>query len=125
MQQPKIVPCTYIWYCRSAPAVTVENDNAGGIVVGTKFRSALSGTVTGIRFYKASGNSGTHQGLLYSSTGTLLAQATFTGETATGWQQVSFSSPVTITAGTTYIAAYFSSSGNYSSTNRLFFNKQK
>jgi hypothetical protein len=111
-------PCTI--FGTTAPTVTVENDNAGGIVVGTKFRSALNGLVTGVRFYKASGNSGTHQGLLYNSTGTLLAQATFTGETATGWQQVSFSNPVSIVAGQTYIAAYFSSSGNYSSTNGYF-----
>ncbi len=113
-------PCTIFGTAAPAPAVTVENDNSGGIVVGTKFRSALNGTVTGIRFYKASGNSGTHQGLLYSNTGTLLAQATFTGETATGWQQVSFSTPVSIVAGQTYIASYFSSSGNYSSTNSYF-----
>ena len=38
--------------------------------------------------------------------GTLLASATFSNETASGWQQVNFSSPVSITAGTTYIASY-------------------
>ena len=36
------------------------------------------------------------------ATGTLLASATFTNETASGWQNVLFSSPVPITAGTTY-----------------------
>src|ERR1035438_5792801 len=49
--------------------------------------------------------------MLYSSTGALLAQATFTGETASGWQQVNFSSSVAISANTTYIAAYFTASG--------------
>ena len=39
------------------------------------------------------------------SSGTLLASATFTGETASGWQQVNFSTPVAITANTTYVAA--------------------
>ena len=111
-------PCNL--FGTSAPTVTVGNDNSGGIVVGTKFRSALNGVITGIRFYKASGNSGTHQGLLYSSTGTLLAQATFTGETTTGWQLVNFSTPVNITAGVTYVASYYSSTGNYSSTNNYF-----
>src|SRR5439155_449006 len=57
------------------------------------------------------GNNGTHIGLLYSSGGTLLAQATLSGETASGWQQVSFATPVAISANTTYIAAYFSTSG--------------
>ena len=35
---------------------------------------------------------------LWTSTGTLLATATFTGETATGWQQVIFATPVAIAA---------------------------
>ena len=79
--------------------------------LGVKFRSDVSGLVTGIRFYKGAGNNGTHIGLLYSSTGTPLAQATFTGETAAGWQQVNFSSAVSIAANTTYIAAFFTTSG--------------
>jgi uncharacterized protein (TIGR03437 family) len=82
------------------------------ITLGVKFRSDVSGSVTGVRFYKGSGNNGTHIGMLYSSTGALLAQATFTGETASGWQQVNFSSPVAISANTTYVAAFFSNSGH-------------
>ncbi|MFD3003072.1 DUF4082 domain-containing protein, partial [Pontibacter toksunensis] len=73
-----------------------------------------AGSVTGVRFYKQSGNTGTHIGQLYSSTGTLLAQATFTNETASGWQQVLFSSPVAISANTTYVVSYHSSAGYYS-----------
>jgi hypothetical protein len=49
------------------------------VTLGVKFRSDVAGTVTGIRFYKGTGNSGAHIGLLYNSAGTLLAQATFTG----------------------------------------------
>ncbi len=81
------------------------------VTLGTKFRSDTSGNITAIRFYKGAGNNGTHIGLLYSSSGTLLAQATFTGETASGWQQVNLSAPVAIAANTVYIVAYFSSSG--------------
>ena len=36
---------------------------------------------------------------------------TFAGETASGWQELDFSSPVAVTAGTTYVASYFSSTG--------------
>src|SRR6202007_2549948 len=39
---------------------------------------------------------------------TLLAQATFTSETASGWQQVLFSTPVAITANTGYVVSYHS-----------------
>ena len=68
----------------------------------------------GIRFYKSAANTGTHVGNLWSSTGTLLASATFTNETASGWQQVNFANPVAITANTLYVASYFSPAGHYS-----------
>jgi Domain of unknown function (DUF4082) len=60
--------------------------DSGAATLGVKFRYDVAGTINGIRFYKGAGNAGTHMGLLYSSTGTLLGQATFTGETASGWQ---------------------------------------
>ena len=56
-------------------------------------RPTRPGQVTGIRFYKAATNTGTHIGSLWTASGTLLAQATFTNETASGWQTAYFSSP--------------------------------
>ena len=41
-----------------------------------------TGQVTGIRFYKAAANTGTHVGSLWTAPGTRLAQATFTNESA-------------------------------------------
>jgi uncharacterized protein DUF4082/fibronectin type III domain protein len=81
--------------------------------LGVKFQVNVSGTVSGIRFYKGSTNTGTHVGHLWSRTGALLATATFTNETASGWQQVLFGSPVTVTAGVTYIASYYAPAGHY------------
>jgi len=46
----------------------------------TTFTADSDGSITGIRFYKGSGNTGTHVGELWSSTGQLLAAATFAGE---------------------------------------------
>ena len=66
-----------------------------------------------MRFYKGVNNTGTHIGSLWSSTGSLLARATFTGETGSGWQQVNFSSPVAITANTVYVASYFNPTGDF------------
>ena len=63
--------------------------------------SSVAGTVTGVRYYKNDINIGTHTGSLWSSTGTRLATVTFTNESDVGWQSASFSSPVTITPGTT------------------------
>jgi methionine-rich copper-binding protein CopC len=107
-------PCT-IWPSTATPA-TANEDDSSAVEVGVKFRASQAGQVTGVRFYKGSQNTGTHVGKLWSSTGTLLASATFTSETASGWQQVNFSAPVTVTAGTTYVASYYAPVGRYSVT---------
>ena len=99
----------------AAPTV-LDSGDPNSVELGVKFTSSVSGSVTGIRFYKATTNTGTHIGSLWSSTGTLLSSATFTNESASGWQFVTFSSPVAITAGTTYVAGYFDPSGHYSET---------
>ena len=78
-----------------------------------KFRSDIDGFITGIRFYKGPANTGTHVGHLWTSTGTLLGSGTFMNETATGWQQVNFASPLPITANTTYVASYNANNGGY------------
>jgi hypothetical protein len=93
------------------------------VELGVKFRSDTAGYITGIRFYKASANTGTHVGNLWSSTGTLLATATFINETASGWQQVNFSSPVAITASTVYVASFHSTVGHYSYDQNYFASK--
>jgi hypothetical protein len=79
--------------------------------VGLKFQASSSGYITAVRFYKEPDDTGTHTGSLWSSAGTLLASGTFSNETASGWQELDFSSPVAITAGTTYVASYFTSTG--------------
>jgi hypothetical protein len=50
----------------------------------------------------------------------LLASATFTGETASGWQEVMFSAPVPIAANTTYVASYYSPSGYHDEDENYF-----
>ena len=54
----------------------------------------------------------THVGHLWSSNGSLLATLTFSGESASGWQQAHFSTPVNIAAGSTYVIS-FSTGGGY------------
>ena len=55
----------------------------------------------------------THVGHLWSSSGTLLATANFTNESSYGWQQVSFSNPVSIAANTAPGIVSFSTGGGY------------
>jgi Domain of unknown function (DUF4082) len=74
------------------------------VELGISFTSDVNGFVTGIRFYKNTANIGTHVGSLWDAARNLLASATFTSESASGWQRVSFSHPVSVTATTFYVA---------------------
>src|SRR4029077_9138631 len=78
-----------IWTTAATPAVA-SNPDANPVELGVRFRSDVAGFITGIRFYKGTQNTGLHTGKLYTATGTVLASATFTSETASGWQQVTF-----------------------------------
>ncbi|MCA0458731.1 MAG: DUF4082 domain-containing protein [Chloroflexi bacterium] len=111
-------PCS-LWPNSATPAVP-DYLGTAPIELGVKFQSNINAIVTGLRFYKGPSNTGTHTGHLWSSTGTLLATATFMNESASGWQTVNFSAPVAISANTLYIASYHSSSGRFSYTANAF-----
>jgi len=108
-----------IWPNTTVPAL-VDGGPDGAVELGVKIRMDVAGTITGIRFYKAAANTGTHIGNLWSSTGTLLGSVTFTGETASGWQQVNFATPITVTANTVYVASYHVNTGHYSADLNYF-----
>ncbi len=97
----------------SVPAI-VDGGDPASVELGVKFQSDVAGLITGVRFYRAATNTGTHIGNLWSAEGANLATATFTNETATGWQQVNFTTPVQIEANTIYVASYFAPQGHYS-----------
>ncbi|MGW4637552.1 DUF4082 domain-containing protein [Sphaerisporangium sp. NPDC004334] len=108
-----------LWDNSATPAVASSADDRA-VTLGVKFTPAANGTIRGIRFHKGSLNTGTHVGSLWTTGGTQLASATFSGESSSGWQQVTFSTPVAVTAGTTYVATYFTSSGHFSYTLNYF-----
>jgi Domain of unknown function (DUF4082)/Bacterial Ig-like domain/Bacterial Ig domain len=115
---PGNCPCS-VWATTTTPA-TVDSGDANTTELGFRFRSDVSGTITGMRFYKSSDNTGTHTGHLWTNTGTLMASVTFTVESGSGWQQVDFSTPVAISANTTYVASYFAPNGHYSANHSFF-----
>jgi hypothetical protein len=112
-------PTSSLWSSSATPA-TPDSGDAQSIELGVKFTANSSGYITGIRYYKSAANTGVHTGSLWSASGQLLATATFTGEGGSGWQQVLFSTPVAVTAGTTYVASYHTTIGHYA-VNRSFF----
>jgi hypothetical protein len=108
--------------CSLFPAsATVDSGDASAVNLGLKITPTVNGFIAGVRFYKASTNTGVHTGTLWSSTGSQLATGTFTNETSSGWQTLTFATPVAVTANTTYVVSYYTPTGHYS-FNSGFFN---
>ena len=77
-------------WCRALPT----HDDGSAVELGVRFRADSDGYVSGVRFFKGSGNTGTHTGTLWTVDGQALAAGTFTGESASGWQTLVFPEPV-------------------------------
>src|SRR5262249_5827912 len=108
-----------IWASSATPAVADLADKA--VELGVKFYSGVSGYITGLRFYSNTNSGSSQLGSLWDASGNLLATATFVDSTpSTDWQQVTFATPVAISANTTYVAGYFASTGHYSISNNYF-----
>jgi hypothetical protein len=112
--------CCSIWSASTVPAAPLDDGDTSSVELGTKFRADTGGFITAVRFYKGSANTGTHTGSLWTATGTLLGTVTFTGETASGWQQANFTTPIAITANTTYVVSYHAPVGHYTGTDQFF-----
>nr|WP_261404509.1 DUF4082 domain-containing protein [Chenggangzhangella methanolivorans] len=114
---PPPPPGTTLFATTDTPATVTENDSQS-VELGVKFQVSAAGTIVGMRFFKGPQNVGVHQARLWNANGTLLATTTFANETASGWQQVLFSTPVPVSTGVTYVASYhtagyYSVDGNY------------
>jgi hypothetical protein len=106
-------PCS-IWNAAAVPARMETDTNA--VELGLKFTTDVAGSISGVRFYKYAQNTGTHTGSVWSVSGTRLGTVTFSGESASGWQQATFSSPIAVAANTTYIVSYHTNVGYYGVT---------
>jgi len=72
--------------------------------VGVRFTTAVDGLITAIRFFKSAGETGTRTGKLWTDSAQLGSVA-FANETASGWQEQAFSTPIQVRAGTVYTAS--------------------
>jgi N,N-dimethylformamidase beta subunit-like protein/uncharacterized protein DUF4082/Big-like domain-containing protein len=115
---PGVCPCTLFDEAK-VPSVLEAND-PGPVTLGVRFTADRAGSVTGIRFYKSAGNTGTHTGALWTASGTLLAQGTFANESSAGWQTLTFDTPVAIAKNTQYVASYRAPVGRWSADLNAF-----
>jgi hypothetical protein len=83
-----------------------------------RFTASTAGQINGVRFYKATSESGQHTGKIWSSSGALLGSVVFSNESASGWQAAMFATPIQVLAGATYAvtvntgATYYAASTN-------------
>ena len=96
----------------AAPPIPAWRDS-NAVELGVKFIANGSMQVQGVRFYKGSGNNGTHIAHLWNSVGTLLATQNFSYENGSGWQTVLFTPPVRVNASQIYTASYLAPHGHY------------
>src|SRR4029077_14321578 len=109
---PVACPCT-IWNPATSTPGVPDTGDGSAVELGVKFRADVDGFISGLRFYKSAANTGTHLANLWTSGGALVATATFSGESASGWQQAIFATPEAVSANTTYVASYHTDSGHY------------
>jgi hypothetical protein len=90
------------------PSDPTQADNAP-LTLGVKFWSSMSGTISGIRFYRPAASPSGYVAQLYTAEGTLLGSVTMATEPAPlpGWQVATFAAPISISPNTTYVTAYY------------------
>lgn len=99
------------------PQVAADPDRVG-VELGIKFSPGKTGRVTALQYYQSSKAAGVTKATLWSSSGTVLAQASFPESTTPGLRTVSLKTPVELAAGSTYIASYYAPKGAYPSIAR-------
>jgi Domain of unknown function (DUF4082)/Abnormal spindle-like microcephaly-assoc'd, ASPM-SPD-2-Hydin len=101
----------------------VSDGSSANYELGAKFTSAIAGHITAIRFWKASRETGTHVGHVWSASGQLLASVAFSNETSSGWQQQSLATPLAVNANTVYVVTVNTGNTYYVVTDTGFANK--
>lgn len=107
---PLNCPCTF-WQPDLPNREKAAENDAQPVEVGVKFRPDRDGFITGLSFFRFPANTGPFVGHLWSADGQMLAEATLDADTHI--PRVAFGQPVAVQAGQTYVASYFTESGNY------------
>lgn len=101
---------------------TVDGGDGGPYEMGVKFTAAKPLLLTGVAFYKAATNTGTHTASLWqfgqNQVFDLVSQVAYTGETASGFQTAPLQAY--LEPGTVYMASVAMPSGHYSLDQHVF-----
>jgi uncharacterized Zn-binding protein involved in type VI secretion len=104
----------------SAPPGTA-NYSGNAVNLGVKFRTSTQGTMTHCWFYKIAADTGTHTCTVYRVfDGSTVGTVDFADESASGWQDQAFASPLNIAANEDYIVTVSHPTGNWTGTTDYF-----
>ncbi len=99
------------------PRVAADTDRAA-VELGIRFTPKGNGTVTALQYYQGSKAAGVRKATLWTADGKVLARVDFAASRQSGWRTVTLNKPVSLTAGTTYVASYNAPSGRYPVTEK-------
>ena len=107
-----------IW-ADATPEMAAASDT-NPVTLGLEFTADEDASLEGLRLYVTEANSGLDSIDLWGADGTLLAHAQVKPAGGEGWQMLTFDEPVQLSAGETYVASYFTTSGGYSVSQGFF-----
>jgi hypothetical protein len=111
--QPSSASGIYSLHSTSESPAVPDGGDWQAVEIGVEFETALAGQITKIRFYKSVSNTGTHTAVVRQNSSIVLASQDFAGETASGWQELTLSTPVAIEPGEVYTVSYYAPNGHY------------
>jgi hypothetical protein len=95
-------------YSPATSDLSTANGRSGSgwtLEMGVKVRVSQAASLRAIRYYRSSGETGTHVGRVWNAAGQLLASMTFGSESGSGWQEQALAAPVPLTPGQTYVVS--------------------
>src|SRR5690242_17227503 len=110
---PSVAVATTVIFSDTLAPATVSDAHRQSVPLVIRFSPQQSGQVTGLQYYQSSKATGVTTATLWSSDGTALATFRFTASTTSEWRTVALNSPVSLAAGSTYVASYFAPNGGY------------
>ena len=100
-------------YTLNGSSWTFSTYTQGPLTLGVRMNTTAEGSVTKVRFYKDPIFAGAHTVYVWNSLGTVLAQQVFQNETASGWQELTLSTPVLIAANSTFTVGFSLTDGGF------------
>jgi hypothetical protein len=92
----------------SITGLSTANGRSGGpwtLELGVKVEVTQPARLTAIRFWKDPAETGAHIGRVWTTGGALLGSTTFSGESASGWQEQALATPLDLTPGQQYVVS--------------------